>query len=260
MTAVALPAAPDPGAPSITAPAPPARPTPGPSASTATTNLGDINLNVKNKGGGGLSSPLTLVLLLGAISFIPAVLMMVTAFTRIVIVLGLTRSALNTQGVPPNQVIIGLALFLTMFVMAPVMSKVNHDAIQPYMHGQIKASQAYDRGLEPVRAFMLKQVRDKDLGLMVKLSGDKRPAKPQDVATTTLVPAYVLSELRAAFLIGFVIFVPFIVIDLVVASALSAMGMVMVPPALISLPFKLLLFVTADGWYLVVESLVKSFH
>ncbi len=210
-------------------------------------------------GSGALSNPLALVLLLGSLSFLPAVLIMTTAFTRIVIVLGFTRSALGTQGVPPNQVLIGLAMFLTMFVMAPVFSQINDDALQPYLAEKIDATQAYERGVEPLREFMFEQVRDQDLQLFVDLSGDGNPATPADVETTTLVPAFVISELRTAFLIGFVVFIPFVVIDLVVSAALSAMGMAMLPPSLISLPFKLLLFVAVDGWYLLVSSLMRSF-
>jgi len=229
-----------------------------PTRAPATTGPGS-SLDVRN-GTGGLTQPVSLVLLLGALSLLPGLLVMVTAFTRIVIVLGFTRSALGTQGVPPNQVIIGLSMFLTFFVMGPVFSQANHDAVQPFLKGQITQSQAFTKGIEPFRGFMLKQVREKDLQLFVDLSGKKAPASPKDVPTTTLVPAYVISELRAAFLIGFVVFVPFIVIDLVVSAALSAMGMAMLPPSLISLPFKLLLFVAVDGWYLIVSSLVRSFH
>jgi len=208
---------------------------------------------------GALSNPVSLALLLGALSLLPAVLIMVTAFTRIVIVLGFTRSALGTQGVPPNQVLIGLALFLTLFVMGPVLKQVNDDAIQPMLHGQITQSEAYNRGIEPLRGFMFKQVRSQDLQLFIDLSGKGKPAAPKDVPTTTLIPAFIISELRTAFLIGFIVFVPFVVIDLVVSAALSAMGMAMLPPSLISLPFKLLLFVAVDGWYLLVSSLVRSF-
>jgi flagellar biosynthetic protein FliP len=200
------------------------------------------------------------VLLLGVVSLVPALLMMVTAFTRIVIVLGFTRTALGTQQIPPNQVVIGLALFLTMFVMAPTFTQVNKDAVQPMLHNQIQASEAFQRAQGPFKDFMLKQVREKDLGLFVKLSNKPAPRNKQDISIGTLVPAFVLSELRTAFLIGFVIFLPFLVIDFVVSAALSSMGMMMLPPVLISLPFKLLLFVAADGWYLVVSSLVRSFH
>ena len=234
-------------APALAAPGPTPAPTPG------------TGLDLRN-GSGGLTQPVSLVLLLGSLSLLPGLLIMVTAFTRIVIVLGFTRSALGTQGVPPNQVLIGLAMFLTFFVMGPVFSQTNHDAIQPELKGTLTQEQAFDKGLAPFRTFMLKQVREKDLQLFVDLSGKPAPKTPKDVPTTTLIPAYVISELRAAFLIGFVVFIPFIVIDLVVSAALSAMGMAMLPPSLISLPFKLLLFVAVDGWYLLVESLVKSFH
>lgn len=221
---------------------------------------GDPVKNVINDVNGGSASPLTIVLLLGVISLVPALLMMVTAFTRIVIVLGFTRSALGTQQIPPNQVIIGLSLFLTLFVMAPTFSQVNSQAVQPLLKGKIEASQAFKTAQEPFKTFMLKQVREKDLGLFIKLSNKPAPKNRADISIGTLVPAYVLSELRTAFLIGFVIFLPFLVIDFVVSAALSSMGMMMLPPVLISLPFKLLLFVAADGWYLVVSSLVQSFH
>jgi flagellar biosynthetic protein FliP len=233
-------------APALAAPSPAPSPTPaGPGMQSATS---------------GLNQPVSLVLLLGSLSVLPGLLIMVTAFTRTVIVLGFTRSALGTQQIPPNQVLIGLALFLTFFIMGPAFSKANHDAVQPLLKGTITQEQAFERGMEPFREFMLKQVREKDLQLFVDLSGKKAPATPKDVPTTTLVPAFVISELRAAFLIGFVVFIPFIVIDLVVSAALSAMGMAMLPPSLVSLPFKLLLFVAVDGWYLVVSSLVRSFH
>ena len=209
--------------------------------------------------GGAFSNPVALVLLLGTMSLIPALLIMVTAFTRIVIVLGLTRSALGTQGVPPTQVLIGLAIFLTLFVMGPVFSQANEQALHPYLKQEIDQGEAFERGLEPFRGFMLKQVREKDLELFVDLSGKPAPATPEDTPTTTLIPAFVISELRAAFLIGFIIFIPFVVIDLVVSAALSAMGMAMLPPSLISLPFKLLLFVAVDGWHLLTSSLVQSF-
>lgn len=215
--------------------------------------------DLRDLGDGSGTNPVTLVLLLGSLSLIPGLLIMVTAFTRIMIVLGLTRSALGTTGVPPNQVLIGLALFLTFFVMGPSISEANEKGLQPYLDGTISQSEAFERGMEPFRAFMLEQVREKDLALFVDLARDEAPATPADVSTTTLVPAFVIGELRAAFLIGFVIFVPFIVLDLVISAALSAMGMAMLPPSLISLPFKLLLFVAVDGWYLLTSSLVRSF-
>ena len=218
-----------------------------------------MQLDLGGSGESPLNSPVSLVLLLGAITLIPALLIMTTAFTRIVIVLGFVRSALGTNGIPPNQVVIGLALFLSLFVMAPTFSEANEQAVQPFSRGEITQGEALERGMEPFRAFMLRQVRDEDLATFVKLAGDERPAGPEQVETTTLVPAFILSELRTAFLIGFVIFIPFIIIDLIVSAALSAMGMVMLPPVLISLPFKLLLFVAANGWSLVVESLLSSF-
>ncbi len=211
-------------------------------------------------GKGGLTQPVSLVLLLGGLSLVPGMLIMITAFTRIVIVMGLTRSALGTQGTPPNQVLIGLSLFLTLFVMGPALSQANEQAVQPFLNNEISQSQAFEKGLQPFREFMLKQVRQQDLELFVDLSKKGQPKNAADVPTTTLIPAYVISELRAAFLIGFIIFIPFLVIDLVVSAALSAMGMAMLPPSLISLPFKLLLFVAVDGWYLLVSSLVRSFH
>jgi flagellar biosynthetic protein FliP len=246
------------GTDTITPPTPLSEPIVAPTASSS-AGSNPINVNTKSINS-LLSSPIGLVLALGLVSFIPAILIMVTAFTRIVIVLSFTRSALSTNSIPPNQVIIGLALFLTLFVMGPTFSKINSDAVQPYMHGQITQTVAYDRGMAPIRGFMLKQVRTKDLSLFENLSGKAKPATPEKVPTTTLIPAYVLSELRTSFLIGFIVFIPFLVIDMVVSAALSSLGMVMLPPALISLPFKLLLFVAADGWYLVVESLVRSFH
>lgn len=209
---------------------------------------------------GGLSGGVTTVVLLGLISLIPALLLMVTAFTRIVIVLGLTRTALNTPAVPPTQVIIGFSLVLTLFVMAPTFSQVNDIALQPFLNGEIDFSTAFDAALGPLRDFMLRNTSEQDIGLMVKLSGEGQPAVEADLPTTTLVPAFVLSELRTAFLIGFIIFIPFLVIDLVVSAVLTGVGMVMLPPALISLPFKLLLFVVVDGWALITESLVGSFN
>jgi flagellar biosynthetic protein FliP len=232
-----------------------------PAAPTAPQAPGSpsLTLNLKTDSGKPISQPVTLIVLLTVLSLAPALLILVTSFTRIVIVLGLTRNALNLNGVPPNQVLIGLSLFLTLFVMGPVFTKVNAEAVQPYLKGQITQQQAYDKGIKPFRAFMFKQTRERDLGLFTKLSGKPRPKNQDAVPTTTLIPAFVISELRAAFLIGFVIFVPFLVIDIVASAALMSMGMVMLPPVLISLPFKLLLFVVVDGWYLVVQSLVKSF-
>lgn len=232
--------------------APAAHAAPGDPPGGVSINFGDDT--------GGLSGGVTTVVLLGLISLIPALLLMVTAFTRIVIVLGLTRTALNTPAVPPTQVIIGFSLVLTLFVMAPTFSQVNDIALQPFLNGDIDFSAAFDAALGPLRDFMLRNTSEQDIGLMVKLSGEPQPAVEADLPTTTLVPAFVLSELRTAFLIGFIIFIPFLVIDLVVSAVLTGVGMVMLPPALISLPFKLLLFVVVDGWALITESLVGSFN
>ncbi len=209
-------------------------------------------------GDAGSSQPLTIVLVLMVLALAPTLLILLTSFTRIIIVLGITRNALSLQGIPPNQVLIGLALFLTIFVMAPVFSEANDVALQPLLADEIDQSEAFDLGLEPFRTFMLGQVREADLEMFVDLAGDD-PAGPDDVSLTTLVPAFVMSELRAGFIIGFLVFVPFLVIDIVVSATLMSMGMVMLPPVVISLPFKLLLFVIVDGWSLLVPTLVSSF-
>ncbi len=207
-----------------------------------------------------ISSLVQLVILLTILSMAPAILLMATSFTRIIIVLSLLRHALGTQTMPPNQVVIGLSLFLTFFIMAPVLNRVNDEALKPYYEEQISGEQAFEKGSAPVKTFMLKQVREKDLALFVKLANDKRPAKPEDISLSTLIPAFAISELKTAFQIGFMIYLPFLVLDMVVASVLLSMGMMMLPPVMVSLPFKLLLFVLVDGWYLIVGSLVKSFH
>ena len=225
-------------------------------------SLPNINLSMS----GGTTEPekvstlIQIVVLLTILSLAPAILLMVTSFTRIVIVLSLLRHALGTQTMPPNQIIIGLSLFLTFFIMAPVFNRVNDEALKPYYEEQISGQQAFEKAAAPVRAFMLKQVREKDLALFVKIAHEKRPAKPEDISLTTLIPAFAISELKTAFQIGFMIYLPFLVLDMVVASVLLSMGMMMLPPIMVSLPFKLLLFVLVDGWYLIVGSLVQSFH
>lgn len=257
--ASAAPAAPAPAVASVAPVASIAPVRPAGSPAPAVQGGPGGSLEIRN-GKGGLTQPVSLVLLLGGLSLVPGALIMVTAFTRIVIVMGLTRSALGTQGTPPNQVLIGLSLFLTLFVMSPALNAANSDAVQPYLHGKISQGQAFEKGIAPFRTFMLNQVREKDLTMFVDLSHKPDPKTRDDVPITTLIPAYVISELRAAFLIGFIVFIPFLVIDLVVSAALSAMGMAMLPPSLVSLPFKLLLFVAVDGWALLVGSLVRSFH
>lgn len=200
-----------------------------------------------------------LLVLLSVLALAPAFLMMVTSFTRIVVVLSLLRGAIGAPMTPPNQVLIGLALFLTFFIMSPVYNQINERAIKPYMENRISQEQAMDEAYKPLRQFMLKQTREKDLALFISISKSERPRSPEDVPLTVLAPAFVISELKTAFQIGFLLYVPFLVIDIVVASTLMSMGMFMLPPVMISLPFKLLLFVMVDGWYLVVKSLVESF-
>jgi flagellar biosynthesis protein FliP len=206
------------------------------------------------------SNALQLLLLIGGLSVIPAILFTVTGFTRILIVLGFIRNALGTQGVPPNQVLVGIALFLTLFVMAPTISAIKHDAYEPLSKHQITMTQALERGQEPLRQFMFKQTRTQDLSLFVNLAHIKAPKTRAGVPTYVLIPAFIISELKTAFQIGFLIFLPFLLIDLIVASTLMSMGMIMLPPSFISLPFKILLFVLVDGWDLVTHSLVASFH
>ena len=202
---------------------------------------------------------LQILALLTVLSLAPALFIMVTSFTRMVIVLSFLRQALGTQQVPPNQVLISLALFLTLFVMAPVGNAVYKDAVQPLMAERIGYEEAWNKGIQPIRAFMLKQMRDKDLELFVDLAHLKKPETVDQVPTHIVIPAFMLSELRIAFQIGFLIYIPFLIVDMVVASVLMSMGMMLLPPVVISLPFKLILFVLADGWYLVVGSMVKSF-
>lgn len=206
-----------------------------------------------------MSTSISLILLLTVLSLAPAILIMMTSFVRIVIVLSFLRNALGLQQVPPNQVVIGLALFLTFFVMAPTLNAINDKALGPYLDGKITQEEALSRATGPLRDFMFRQTREKDIALFVRLARAERPATPDDVATYVLIPAFVTSELRRAFEIGFIIYLPFLVIDMVVASVLMSMGMLMLPPVMISLPFKLLLFVMVDGWDLIIGSLITSF-
>lgn len=200
-----------------------------------------------------------LIILLTSLTFIPALVLLMTSFTRIIVVLGFVRNALSTQQSPPNQVLIGLAIFMTLFIMAPVYSQVNDKAVQPYLKGQITQEQAIEIGSKPVKDFMLNQTREKDIALFYKTAKMEKPKDRYDVPFNVLIPAFVISELTTAFQMGFMIFIPFIVIDMVVASVLMSMGMFMLPPVSISLPFKILLFVLADGWHIVVSSLIQSF-
>jgi flagellar biosynthetic protein FliP len=212
--------------------------------------------------GGGQTYTLSLqtLLLLTSLSFLPAALLMMTSFTRIIIVLSLLRHALGTQSSPPNQVLIGLSLFLTFFVMGPTLDKIYVEAYQPLSENRIQMMEALDKGAVPLRAFMLKQTRETDLALFVKMSGSAPLNSSADVPMRVLIPAYITSELKTAFQIGFAVFIPFLIIDMVVASILMAMGMMMVSPAIVSLPFKIILFVLVDGWNLLLGSLAQSFY
>jgi len=209
---------------------------------------------------GGLMTALGILAVLTVLSLAPAILILTTSFTRIVIVFSFLRSGLGTQQTPPNQILIGIALLLTFFVMAPTWSEVNQAAVVPYMAGEINAGEAFARGSEPMKEFMLKQTREKDLALFLDLSNTPKPSSPQKLSLLEVVPAFAISELKTAFEMGFILFLPFLVIDMVVASTLMSMGMLMLPPVLISLPFKILLFVLVDGWNLVAKSLVASFR
>lgn len=230
-------------------------------ATIPTLNIPKVNISVD-----GAKTPteyvdnIKLLLLLTSLTFIPAIVLTMTSFTRIVVVLGFVRNALSTQQSPPNQVLIGLAIFMTLFIMTPVYNEINKTAIQPYLKQEITQAEALEIGSKPLKNFMLNQTRNKDLSLFFEVSQIEKPEERLKVPFTVLIPAFIISELRSAFQMGFLIFVPFIVIDMVVASILMSMGMFMLPPVTISLPFKLLLFVMADGWNLIVKSLLASFN
>ncbi len=255
-------------APTVPRPTTPTPSVPRPQTATPTTAKSDASISIDLGGVDGVDSTgkkkpgqsVVIILLLTLIAVAPALLVMVTSFTRIVIVLSLTRNALGLASIPPNQVVIGLALFLSLFVMAPTLSDINDQALQPLLDGKLDYSHAYKKAQVPLRAFMLDQTRRGELNLFINAAGGKRPETRDKVEMSTLIPAFVLSELKTAFIIGFIIFVPFLIIDLVVSSTLMSMGMFMLPPVLVSLPFKLLLFVMVDGWALVVSSLITSFH
>jgi flagellar biosynthetic protein FliP len=217
---------------------------------------GGVDISI---GDGSPSTSITLILAITVLSIAPSVLLLATSFTKIIVVLGLTRNALGLPSSPPNQVLTGIALFLTLFVMGPVFSDINDVAVQPYLNGQMTVSQAYDAGVVPLKGFLLENTRQDELKLMINLSGEDAPKDKNEVSMTTLIPAFVLSELKSAFIIGLVIFIPFLVLDMLVSAALMAMGMMMVPPAIVSLPFKLLLFVVVDGWALITTALVHSY-
>jgi len=206
-----------------------------------------------------VSQSVVLIVGLGVLSLAPSLVLMLSSFTRIIIVLSLTRNALGLQGVPPNQVLVGLALFLSLFIMAPVLTTVNDEAISPFMDGQITQDVAFERASEPIRGFMLENTRESELELMLEADGQERPDTVDDVGLTALIPAFLLSELKTAFIMGFVIFIPFLIVDIIVSAALMSLGMMMLPPVFVSLPFKLLLFVMVGGWSLIAETLLASF-
>jgi flagellar biosynthetic protein FliP len=231
-------------------------------ASAAPLDLSGVGINFNSTGNDpqAVVDTVQVFLLMTVLTLVPAFVILTTCFTRVVVVLSFLRSAIGSQQTPPNQVLVGLALFITLFVMQPVYTKVYSDAVTPYVNGKISQNKAVSIGSEPIKKFMLAQTREKDLALFVKESGVKAVDNPMDLSFTVIIPAFTISELRTAFSIGFALFLPFLVIDIVVSSILMSMGMFMLPPSMISLPFKLLLFVLVDGWYLVVESLIHSFH
>ena len=230
------------------------------SAGAADFRFPSLNIDIDNGGTPG-ETPLLLniIFLLTVLSLAPAILTLMTSFTRLTIVFSFLRHALGTQQTPSNQIIAGLALFLTFFIMMPLWLQINQKALQPYINEEISQEVALQEAVKPIRHFMLKQTREKDLALFVNMAKMQKPKGPDDIPTSVLIPAFVISELKTAFIIGFIIFIPFLIIDMVVASVLLSMGMMMLPPILISLPFKLMLFVLMDGWHLIVGSLVKSF-
>jgi flagellar biosynthesis protein FliP len=231
-----------------------AAPTPKPDPKQDGTVTVDVN-----GPDGKPSSAIVVLIALTVLSVAPALLLLCTSFTKIFVVLSITRNALGLTSVPPNQVLAGLALFLSLFVMGPVLSEMNDKGVQPYLKGEKTQSEAFEAGVAPLRTFMLKHTREEEIALLTKAADKPRPANPESVPLTTLVPAFVLSELRAAFIIGFVIFIPFLVIDMVVSASLMSLGMMMLPPTTVALPFKLLLFVMVNGWGLVVTSLIASY-
>ncbi|MCB2210565.1 flagellar type III secretion system pore protein FliP [bacterium] len=232
-----------------------------PSAQAQTPGLPAITLDVDQATGpADLAVTIQILLLLTVLTLAPSILIMTTSFVRLIIAFHFLRQALSTQSLPPNQMIVGLSLFLTVFIMAPVISDIHENAWTPYSQQEITLEQAWDRAQEPLRDFMLGQTREKDLALFVRVADISQPDNPDQLPMHVIVPAFIISELRIGFQIGFLIYMPMLIVDMVVASVLMSMGMMMLPPVMISLPFKLLLFVLVDGWYLVVESMVQSFR
>ncbi|MBD8044714.1 flagellar type III secretion system pore protein FliP [Arthrobacter sp. Sa2BUA2] len=239
-------------------PAPPTAPT-APGDPAAPEDTGGFSVDINGLDGTPSTAVVTLIGIT-LLSVAPALLLMMTSFTKIFVVLAMTRNALSLPSIPPNQVLAGLALFLSLFIMAPVLTEINTLAVQPYLNGEFTFNDALGTGAGPLQQFMLAHTREEDIALMTRAAGQPNPESPETVPLLTLIPAFMISELRAAFIIGFVIFIPFLVIDLVVAAALMSMGMMMLPPVMISLPFKILLFVLVDGWGLIITSLVNSYQ
>jgi flagellar biosynthetic protein FliP len=227
---------------------------------SAVTNLPGLDLDFITDDRANVATTIQLLLILTVLSLAPSILILMTSFTRIVIVLSFVRQGLATQSMPPNQVLIGIALFLTFFIMAPVFAQVNETALTPFLDGEIEEEEAFYLATVPMKEFMANHTREKDLALFMGYSGLERPETLDDIPLTALVPAFAISELKTAFQIGFLIFIPFLVIDMIVASVLMSMGMMMLPPVMIALPFKILLFILVDGWYLIVQSLLLSFN
>jgi flagellar biosynthesis protein FliP len=236
----------------------PAAPGPTPPVKPSAPSI-KVDIGGTNPDGSKPASSLVIVLGLTVLSVAPALLLLCTSFTKVFMVLGITRNALGLTSMPPNQVIAGLALFITLFIMSPTLSEANKEGVQPYLKGDKSQSQAFEAGVKPLRTFMLKSARQEEIALLLKVSGQERPANEDKLELTTLVPAFVLSELRAAFIIGFVIFIPFLIIDMVVSASLMSLGMMMLPPVTVALPFKLLLFVLVNGWGLIITALVASY-
>ncbi|MBT8225270.1 MAG: flagellar type III secretion system pore protein FliP [Dactylosporangium sp.] len=243
-------------APRAPTPSPPTAPTAPVVPGAETDGAGDVTIDI----GGKPSTSITILVTLTVLSVAPAILLLCTSFTKIFVVLSITRNALGMTTVPPNQVIAGLALFLSLFIMSPTLSAVNDQGVQPYLRGDKTQSVAFDDGVAPLKTFMVTHTRDDEIALFTKISDRPKPKNKASVPLTTLIPAFALSELRTAFLIGFIVYVPFLVIDMVISAALMSMGMMMLPPVTVSLPFKLLLFVLVDGWGLVVTALVASYR
>jgi len=258
--AAAEPRQPSPPAPAAMVVALPNRaPSPAPPVKPTAPSI-NVNVNGTNPDGSKPATSLVIMMGLTVLSVAPALLLLCTSFTKIFMVLGITRNALGLTSMPPNQVLAGLALFLSLFIMCPTVSAMNQQGVQPYLKGDKTQSVAFHDGVQPLRDFMWKTTREDEVGLMIKLSGQAKPKNKDSVQLTTLIPAFILSELRAAFIIGFVIFIPFLLIDMVVSASLMSLGMMMLPPVTISLPFKLLLFVLVNGWGLILTALVASYR